>query len=272
MTQPGANPWRRERPLAMAHRGQRATVPEQTLEAYRAAIELGCEAIECDVQLTGDGVPVMLHDLTLDRTTDGRGPVAAAAWPAVRRLDAGSWFDPAFAGARVPSLDETLDLAQAAGVPLCIEIKGTAADAPRTAAVVAGVLRDRGLLETMVISSFDHAALAAATEAAGRPILLAPERLPESGPADPGAAVAQARALGATVLQHRWEDLTTAVVEALHDAGVGVWSWPIDSLESIEHSVRVGADAIIGDDVPLLLEGLRRFAPTAARSSDAVQA
>ena len=269
MTPSGANPWRRDRPLAMAHRGQRATVPEQTLDAYRAAIELGCEAIECDVQLTRDGVAVMLHDLTLDRTTNGHGPVAEVAWSEVRGLDAGSWFHPEFAGTRVPSLDETLELALAAGVPLCIEIKGTAGQAPRTAAVVARILRERGLLDRMFVSSFDHAALAAAREAAGRPILLAPERLPASGPADPTAAVGQACALGATVLQHRWEDLTRGVVDALHDVDVAVWSWPIDSLDAIEHSVRVGVDAVIGDDVPLLLEGLRRFAPvgTAAEAA-----
>jgi glycerophosphoryl diester phosphodiesterase len=257
MSGAGPNPWRRETPLAMAHRGQRATYPEQTLEAYRAAIELGCEAIECDVQLTRDGRAVMLHDLTVDRTTDGHGPIAELDWAEVQRLDAGSWFDPRFRGCRVPSLDETIELSLATGIPLCIEVKGTPADAPRTAAVVAAVLRDRDLLERMFISSFDHAALATATSVAGR-ALLAPERLPESGPADPAAAVAQATALGATVLQHRWEDLTPDVVAALHDAGVAVWSWPIDSLESIAHSVAVGADGVIGDDVGLLLEGLAR--------------
>lgn len=251
---PGAA-WRRSVPLAIAHRGQRATLPEQTLEAYGGAIEAGCEAIECDVQRTRDGRLVMLHDLTVDRTTNGHGAVADLDFDDLRRLDAGSWFDARFAGARVPTLDETIDLALAAGIPLCIEIKGTAADAPGTAEAVARVLRDRGLLDRMFVSSFDHDALAAAVRVAPG-ILLAPERLPEAGPPDATEAVRQATALGAAVLQHRWEDLTTEVVDAVHDAGVAVWSWPIDTDESIARSVAVGVDAIIGDDVALLLHGL----------------
>ncbi|MBA2299884.1 MAG: glycerophosphodiester phosphodiesterase, partial [Chloroflexi bacterium] len=222
MTRRDPRPWRREAPLAVAHRGQRATFPEQTLEAYRAAIDLGADGIEVDVQMSSDGELVMVHDLTLDRTTDGHGPVAAADWRTLRRLDAGSWFDPRFAGCRIPSLDETIDLAIAADVVLCVEIKGDPRAAVRTATAVASQLRSRGLEDTVFVSSFDHAALAWVRHVSDR-LLLAPERLPESGAADADAAVRQARALGATVLQHRWEDLTPAVVDALHAAGTGVW-------------------------------------------------
>ncbi|MEO5939505.1 MAG: glycerophosphodiester phosphodiesterase family protein, partial [Candidatus Limnocylindrales bacterium] len=232
-------------------------VPEQTLEAYQVAIELGADGIECDVQRTRDGRLAMVHDLTLDRTTDGHGPVAEHDWADLVRLDAGSWFDPRFAGTRIPSLEDTLDLAVAAGILLCVEIKGDGASAPGTAAAVAELLRARDLVDQVFISSFDHAALAAATAILGRP-LLAPERLPEAGPPDPPTAVRQATDLGAAVLQHRWEDLTNEVVNALHAAGVAVWSWPIDSLAAIARSVAVGADGMIGDDVPLLLEGLGR--------------
>ncbi|HEY3523886.1 MAG TPA: glycerophosphodiester phosphodiesterase family protein, partial [Candidatus Limnocylindrales bacterium] len=86
------------RPLVMAHRGQRATYPEQTLEAYEAAIRLGADAIETDVQRTRDGRLAMMHDLTLDRTTSGHGRIADHDWADIRRLDAGAWFDPAFGG------------------------------------------------------------------------------------------------------------------------------------------------------------------------------
>jgi glycerophosphoryl diester phosphodiesterase len=251
------NPWRRTPPLALAHRGQRATYPEQTLEAYEAAIRLGADGIETDVQRTRDGRLAMMHDLTLDRTTSGHGPIAAEDWDAVRALDAGSWFDPRFAGVRVPSLEETLELVVGAGLLLCVEIKGTPADTPATAVAVARLLRDRDLLDQVFISSFDHAALQAARNEVGDP-LLAPERLPEAGPSDPTIARDQAVALDAAALQHRWEDLTTAVVGAVHDAGSAIWSWPIDSLESIARSVELGCDAVIGDDVSLLLEGLGR--------------
>jgi len=260
------NLWRRPAPLAVAHRGQRATRPEQTLEAYEEAIRLGADGIETDVQRTRDGHLAMLHDLTVDRTTDGHGSIATMDWADVRALDAGSWRRERFAGSRVPSLEETIELVVGAGLLLCVEIKGTAADAPATAVAVARVLRDRGLLDQVFMSSFDHAALAAARTAVGSP-LLAPERLPEAGPSDPAIAVAQAVALDAAVLQHRWEDLTPAVVDALHEAGCGVWSWPIDTPESVRRSVDLGCDAIIGDDVPLLLEGLGRPAPVGAPDS-----
>lgn len=256
------NPWRRDAPLALAHRGQRASYPEQTLEAYEAAIRLGADGIETDVQRTRDGRLAMLHDLTLDRTTSGHGPIADQDWAAVRALDAGGWFDPRFAAARVPSLEETLDLVVGADLLLCVEIKGTPADTPATAVAVARLLRDRDLLDRVFISSFDHVALEAARAEVGEP-LLAPERLPESGPSDPRVARDQAIALDAAALQHRWEDLTIEVVTAVHDAGTAIWSWPIDSLESIARSVELAVDAVIGDDVPLLLEGLGRARPPA---------
>jgi glycerophosphoryl diester phosphodiesterase len=253
------NPWQRVAPLALAHRGQRATFPEQTLDAYEEAIRLGADGIETDVQRTRDGRLAMLHDLTVDRTTNGHGAVAAMDWADVRELDAGSWRGERFTRARIPSLEETIELVVGAGLLLCVEIKGTAPEAPRTARAVARLIRERRLLDQVFISSFDHDALAVAREEAGSP-LLAPERLPEAGPSDPDVAVAQAAALDAAVLQHRWEDLTPDVVGALHATGSAVWSWPIDTLESLERSVELGCDAVIGDDVPLLLEGLGRAA------------
>jgi glycerophosphoryl diester phosphodiesterase len=267
MSRRAANPWLRSAPLVMAHRGQRATYPEQTLEAYEAAIRLGAEAIETDVQRTSDGRLAMMHDLTLDRTTSGEGRIADRSWAEVRALDAGSWFGPGFAACRVPSLEETIELVVGAGLALCVEIKGEARETPATAVAVATLLRDRGLLDQVFISSFDHAALQAARDAVGTP-LLAPERLPDTGPSDPEIAAGQAIALDAAALQHRWEDLTEEVVDAVHDVGTAVWSWPIDTLDSVARSIAVGVDAIIGDDVALLLEGAGRAVPAAtARGS-----
>src|SRR5689334_7683884 len=103
------NPWLREdRPLSVAHRGHSIGYPENTLEAYRKAIELGVEMIECDVNITSDGKLVMMHDPTLDRTTTGTGRVSAATWKDVQGLDAGGKFKPEFAGVRFPSTEETL--------------------------------------------------------------------------------------------------------------------------------------------------------------------
>src|SRR5215216_6571206 len=93
------SPWLRDyRPLSVAHRGHSIAYPENTLEAYRKAIELGVEMIECDVNITRDGTLVMIHDPTLDRTTTGTGRVSAASWEDIQRLDAGGTFNPEFVG------------------------------------------------------------------------------------------------------------------------------------------------------------------------------
>ena len=91
-----------------AHRGASASAPENTLAAFRAAEAAGAAGIELDVHLSADGVPVVIHDETVDRTTDGHGPVAALTLCRLRQLDAGRWFAPAFAGEALPTLEEIL--------------------------------------------------------------------------------------------------------------------------------------------------------------------
>src|SRR5688572_32757922 len=119
------NPWLRDyRPLSVAHRGHSIAYPENTLEAYRKAIELGVEMIECDVNITRDGQLVMMHDSTLDRTTNGAGRVSGATWEEIQGLDAGGKFKPEFTGLRVPSTEETVLLFKEAGIFSCIEVKG----------------------------------------------------------------------------------------------------------------------------------------------------
>ncbi|HEY8870530.1 MAG TPA: glycerophosphodiester phosphodiesterase family protein [Candidatus Limnocylindrales bacterium] len=112
----GANPWLRStRPLIIAHRGHSLEVPENTTKAYRRAIELGTEMIEADVNVSRDGRLVMMRDATLDRTTNGDGPVSSATWNELAELDAGGWFGKDFAGLRIPTVEETIELARDAG-------------------------------------------------------------------------------------------------------------------------------------------------------------
>ena len=178
------NPWRRSAPLAVAHRGQRATFPEQTLEAYMEAIRLGADGIETDVQRTRDGRLAMIHDLTLDRTTNGHGPIAGLDWADVRALDAGSWLGERFAGPDPVARGD--DRARRRRRASCCASRSRARPRrlPGRPSRSPGCIRDRGLLDQVFISSFDHAALAAARDEVGSP-LLAPERLPEGGPSDP---------------------------------------------------------------------------------------
>lgn len=110
------------KPAVIAHRGASAVAPENTVAAFEAAIATGCDGIELDVRHTSEGRLVILHDKTLDRTTNGSGLVAEMPYQDLRKLDAGSWFAPQFANERVPLLCDILQV-YPQRVPLVIELK-----------------------------------------------------------------------------------------------------------------------------------------------------
>ena len=146
--------------IVIAHRGASAEAPENTLEAFRRAAELGVAAVELDVHVTADGVPVVIHDPTLDRTTDRAGAVAALAFAQVREADAGARFTPDAGGTfpwrgrgvRVPALAEVLDALP--GMPLLIEVKD-----PAARHAIRRVLLEHGAAARCVVASNDHRAL-----------------------------------------------------------------------------------------------------------------
>lgn len=256
------NPWLRDhRPLSVAHRGHSIAYPENTLESYRKAIGLGVEMIECDVNISREGTLVMMHDPTLDRTTSGTGRVSAATWDEIQQLDAGQKFSPEFAGVRVPSAEETLLLYKEAGILSCFEVKGGDADeSNRIALALLELFSKHKMLEKAFMSSYHHDALRLAKSRSPE-LLLAPERLPDDAPADPPEAVRQAQAFAAPVLQHQYTVLTGDVVRALHENEIAVWSWSTTDESSLIYSIELGADALMGDDVRLMLEVLDRMRP-----------
>jgi glycerophosphoryl diester phosphodiesterase len=107
----------------VGHRGSCVDRPENTLASFRRAIEAGATTVEVDVRTTSDGYLVVLHDATLDRTTDGTGPVGDHTLEELRRFDAGGWFDPRYRGERVPTLDEVLALCRFHGVEILLDLK-----------------------------------------------------------------------------------------------------------------------------------------------------
>ena len=255
-----ANDWLRpDHPLVVAHRGQSALVPEQTIASFQAAIDLGAEMIEADAQLSHDGRLALMHDLTVDRTTNGSGRVAELGWEELSRLDAGGWFNPRFRGLRIPLAEELVDLAGSAGIGLCLEAKGaTTAEATRVAVALAHLVRDRDALRWAFVSSFNHRALADARRAVPG-LLLAPERLPDHGPLPAEEALEQVIALGAPVLQHRWELLTAELVDLLHREGFAVWAWTTNDERSLRAAIGLGTDGLMGDDTSLLLKARARL-------------
>lgn len=256
------NPWIREhRPLSVAHRGHSIAYPENTLEAYRKAIELGVEMIECDVNITRDGTLVMMHDSTLDRTTTGTGRVSASTWEDIKGLDAAGKFKPEFAGVKVPSTEETLLLYKEAGILSCFEVKGADGDeSDRIALRLVELFEKHNMLDMAFMSSYHHEALHLAQSKCPE-LLLAPERLPDDAPADPSEAVRQAKLFSAPVLQHQYTVLTDDVVRMLHENQIAVWLWSTNDEPSMLFSIEAGADALMGDDVELMLQVLNRMRP-----------
>ena len=128
------NPARGEMEI-IAHRGAMMLAPENTLASQRLAYELGADVVECDIRLSADNVPIIMHDHSLDRTTNTTGPVAARTLQELKQLDAGSWFGPQFAGERMPTLAEMLEVAKTYNRQLLLDIKGQYM-APQVVAVI----------------------------------------------------------------------------------------------------------------------------------------
>ncbi|MEC4805064.1 MAG: glycerophosphodiester phosphodiesterase family protein [Jaaginema sp. PMC 1079.18] len=138
----------------IAHRGFSAIAPENTLSAFLAAVEQGANAIECDLQLSADGHLVLMHDATLDRTTDGTGNVRDFSLNQLKQLDAGIWFSDRFVGERIPTLAETFDLLQDRAITLYLEIKQAEDWTESDMVHFVKFIRDRHWLEKCAIASF----------------------------------------------------------------------------------------------------------------------
>ncbi len=222
------------------------------MAAFRVAADLGVDAFEFDVQRTADGVPVVIHDDTLDRTTTGQGRVRDATWTTVRGLDAGSWCSPDHAGERVPSLDELLGWARAVPTGLVLELKQPSPGRaqPRDDGLVPSVidaLREHDLLERTLVISFDHPSIAETLRREPR----ARTALLTEGPVlvDP---LAPARAIpGVLGLHVRWWWISPELIAEAHEAGMHVHAWgfghPQDPA-AVRRLVEMGIDSLSADD------------------------
>ncbi len=228
-------------PLTAAHRGYSSVAPENTLAAYASAMRTGAEWVEIDVHTTVDGVPVVMHDQTVNRTTDGTGDVAVLQASYFTGLEAGSWFSPAFATQPAPTFQMMLDLMRTGSSGMLLEIKGpeTRDEVHRMVdMIVAANLADR-----MIIQSFDENVLRYAYERAPQiPLGL----LRGSLDADP---VAKARELNAVYYNPSNAAVSSrpSVVADLNAAGVGVFVYTINAASDWRRLTDLGVDGIITD-------------------------
>jgi glycerophosphoryl diester phosphodiesterase len=231
-------------PFWIAHRGAGKLAPENTLAAFRAGQALGYRMAECDVTLSADEQPFLLHDATLDRTTDGHGTAADHPWSALASLDAGAWHGPGFRGERLPTLAALADLARHSGLLLNLELKPGAGQAARTGAVVA---REAALLwaglTPPLLSSFDTASLEAARVAAETlPRALLLERLAPDW-------LDAAHDLGCVAVVVNRGALDAAAITRAHEAGLRVLSYTVNGAADAQRLRAAGIDGLITDAV-----------------------
>lgn len=147
------------KPKIIGHRGSAGTHPENTMAAFEEALRVGADGIELDVQLSKDGVPVVIHDETVDRTTNGSGWVKDLTLAELRSLDAGSWFSALFANERIPTLKEVLEWSLSHAMLINIELKTGLIPYPQLEETVVSQIQQYGLQQRVSISSFNHYSL-----------------------------------------------------------------------------------------------------------------
>lgn len=234
----------------VGHRGAAAVAPENTLSAFRLAIEHGVDFVETDVQLTADGVPVLMHDPRVDRTTSGVGPIAGYSLEQLRALDAGSWFAPEFAGEQVPTLQEFTELLRPSNTRAFIELKGewTGEDV----SLVLTLLREQRLTMRVMLASFEPSVL---------------EELRKQAP--DFARILLTRELDRDVVDYAVDLRVSAVcgrdallegdpeaLRTLQDLGIGLIAYTLNEPAQWQRSSELGIDFFVTDD-PIGLAGWR---------------
>lgn len=223
----------------IGHRGAPTEAPENTLASFRRALELGVAAVELDVQLTRDGRLAVIHDETLDRTTNGRGPVADFTLAELQKLDAGN-------GEPIPALEEVLELARGRA-HLAVELKQ-----PEAAPALLKVFRKHQAFAAAHVISFWHPAVKAMKEAEPR---LRTGVLLVGCPVDP-AGLAHAAGADTLVLNYRYVDKDLAAAAGRRKIGVIVWN--IDDPEILERYLHLNLEAICTNRPREIIEKLGR--------------
>lgn len=226
-------------PRIIAHRCGGALTPENTLAGLRLAARLGCRGVEFDAMLAADGVPILIHDETIERTTSGRGRVADMESTRLVRLDAGGRHHAAFAVEPVPTLDQALQLCAALGLWANVEIKPSAGQEAETGRVVARHAAAANC--RLVLSSFSAEALrAAAAEAPQLPRAMLVEAIPTDWRE-------RMTGHGAMALHCAASGLTAGIVEAVRADGFLLACYTINRRDEAERLFALGVSAVFTD-------------------------
>ena len=253
------------RPLVIGHRGYNVIAPENTLPSFQMGLTAGADLVELDYHHSRDGMQVVMHDFTLDRTTDATNrwhtnaiKIADRTWAEIQTLDAGKWFSPLFAGTKVPSLVEALDVIQASGMTL-VERKGG------DPAACVKLLRDKNLVNRVVVQSLDWEFLrgfhklepAQILAAVGPPKLLADGRKPAKDARKlTTARLDELAETGAQVVVWSHKELTPEIIRVLHERKLKLWVYTINDPKLANELLDWGADGLITDNTSLIWKTL----------------
>ncbi|MCX7787277.1 MAG: glycerophosphodiester phosphodiesterase [Spirochaetes bacterium] len=208
-----------KKPLIFAHRGVSSQCPENTLSAFRKAIEVGADGIELDVHRSKDGHLLVCHDETVDRTTDGKGVIQEMTRKDLSKLDAGSWFGTAFKGERIPMLEEVLNILQPTTLLLNIELKTDYFFYPGIEEETYALIQKYGMEDRVILSSFNHYTVLRFRRIAPKVrtgILYSCHLF---------APHTYASSLGVQALHPPMHLAQTEIIEAAHEAGLTVHGW-----------------------------------------------
>ncbi|MFA5040561.1 MAG: glycerophosphodiester phosphodiesterase family protein [Bdellovibrionales bacterium] len=238
-------------PPFIAHRGAPKLAPENSLESFIVARDSGAKWIETDVKLTSDGIPILIHDETLDRTTNGQGLVSQTSWKTIQTLDAGSWFSPAFSNTRVTSLTEMLTFCSSSRMRLILELKPSPG---RTQATVMVTLIEASKmwpenLAPPMIASFDVDSLVISAQLRPDwPRGLFFEKWENDW-------VEMAVITQATTITFKEDLLTPDRLEILRRSPVPILAYTVDDPARAKELMKNGIKAVFSDDVPALFKG-----------------
>ncbi len=234
------------RPLLCGHRGARVHAPENTMAGFELAARLGADLIELDVRLSSDGALVIIHDATVDRTTNGSGRVAELTWAELQALDAGIRFGEAFAGQCVPSLQEVLDWARGL-VYLAVEIKVPAPVAPDVLVRIAEVIRDAGMADQVTMHHIPQPDISVVREVDPAIQVICDwaatiRDLPET--------IRRSQAIGASGVIWDKNEATAGLVAQAHAAGLAVYAFDCPpTAEAVRDACTRGLDILEADNV-----------------------
>jgi glycerophosphoryl diester phosphodiesterase len=232
-------------PRFAAHRGAGKQAPENTLAALKLGHSFGYRMAEFDVKLSADGVAFLLHDATLQRTTNGRGRADAMSWRELAQLDAGAWHSRAYAGEPLPTLSSVARYCVKNDVSVNIEIKPTPGRERETGAAVALDASQlwNGSGAAPLLSSFSDAALDAAGETVpDLPRAYLFSRLPKDWRE-------RCEALGCVAVDLKHTLITRAIIDVAHEAGLAVIAWTVNDQARVAKLLDWGVDTIITDAV-----------------------